>query len=62
MDMQAIRFFATESTSNLQASLNYIMVSCLKKSCFRGSVACFSYLSRMLWPTKQNAYLTALGL
>lgn len=56
-DVQPIPFSTTESTS-----LNYVMVSWLKDSCFGGLVVCFPYLSGMLWPTRQNAYLAALGL
>lgn len=44
MDVQAIHFSATESASNLQAALSYIMLSCLKKSCFWG-VCCLFFLS-----------------
>lgn len=44
MDVQAIHFSAIESASNLQAALSYIMLSCLKKSCFWG-VCCLFFLS-----------------
>lgn len=60
MAVQSIGFSTSESTSNLQTALSYIMASCLQIFAL-GACGLFSYLFRRLWPTKQNPYLAALG-